>query len=75
MLYFFRKNKPILPKSIINCDINRYVRCLPFNKSRSSGLSAEAGAGIMAIFLALLCWGYGSIFVAKADLPKVFLKH
>lgn len=29
--------------------------------------------GMILIFLAMLSWGYGSLFVAKADLPKNYL--
>lgn len=31
---------------------------------------AEQWKGILVIFLCMLAWGYGSIFVSKADLPK-----
>lgn len=28
--------------------------------------------GILMIFICMLCWGYGSLYVAKSDLPKNF---
>jgi drug/metabolite transporter (DMT)-like permease len=68
MLYFLEK-KPILPKSIIGVIVGMIGIYLLINQD-SLDLSAEKTQGIIAIFIALLCWGYGSIFVTKADLPK-----
>jgi len=68
MLYLLEK-KPILPKSIIGVILGMIGIYLLINQE-SIGLSTEKLLGIGAIFIALMCWGYGSIFVTKADLPK-----
>lgn len=68
MLYFLEQ-KPILPKSIIGVILGMIGIYLLVNQS-SIALSTEKLMGIGAIFIALFCWGYGSIFVSKADLPK-----
>jgi len=68
MLYFLEQ-KPILPKSIIGVILGMTGIYLLVNQS-SIALSTEKLLGIAAIFLALFCWGYGSIFASKADLPK-----
>jgi len=68
MLYFLEK-KPILPKSLIGV----FFGVLGIYLLVSQGdLNAGSGKwyGIGAVFIALLCWGYGSIFVSKADFPK-----
>jgi len=68
MLYFLEQ-KPILPKSIIGVVLGMIGIYLLINQE-SLILSSQIILGIGAIFIALLCWGYGSIFVTKADLPK-----
>ena len=68
MLYFLEK-KPILPKSIIGVILGLIGVYLLVNQS-SIGLSGNKILGIGAVFIALICWGYGSIFVSKADLPS-----
>lgn len=68
MLYFLEK-KPIFPKSIIGVILGIIGIYLLVNQD-ISGMSSDKIKGILAIFIALLCWGYGSIFVAKADMPK-----
>ena len=68
MLYFLEQ-KPILPKSIIGVILGMIGIYLLVNQE-SLTLSNQVVLGILAIFVALLCWGYGSIFVAKADLPE-----
>lgn len=68
MLYFLEQ-KPILPKSILGVILGIIGIYLLVNQN-SLGLSPDKINGIIAIFIALLCWGYGSIFVSKADLPK-----
>lgn len=68
MLYFMEK-RPILPKSIVGVALGLLGVYLLVDQDIIS-LSWEVISGIGAIFIALLCWGYGSIFVSKADLPK-----
>ncbi len=68
MLYFL-EHRPILPKSIVGVFLGMLGIYLLVNQ-KSIGLSTEIFMGIGAIFIALLCWGYGSIYVSKADLPK-----
>lgn len=68
MLYFL-EHKPILPKSIIGVMLGMVGIYLLINQE-SIGLTTDKLLGIGAVFIALLCWGYGSIFVSKADLPK-----
>jgi drug/metabolite transporter (DMT)-like permease len=68
MLYFLEK-KPILPKSIVGVILGMLGIYLLVNQD-SMDLNKDKILGIGAIFIALLCWGYGSIFVSKADLPK-----
>lgn len=69
VMLFFLERKPILPKSIIGVVLGMVGIYLLVNQT-SIALSTEKIMGICAIFTALLCWGYGSIFVSKADLPK-----
>ncbi len=68
MLYFLER-KPILPKSIIGVVMGVIGIYLLVNQG-DIALSTDKTLGIGAIFIALLCWGYGSIFVSKADLPN-----
>ena len=68
MLYFLER-KPILPKSIIGVVLGMIGIYLLINQE-SLVLSTQIIMGIGAIFIALFCWGYGSIYVSKADLPK-----
>lgn len=68
MLYFLEQ-RPILPKSIVGVILGMVGIYLLVNQE-TIGLTTDKIQGIGAIFIALLCWGYGSIFVSKADLPK-----
>jgi len=68
MLYFLER-KPILRKSIIGIVLGIVGIYLLVDQD-SVGMSIEVISGIGAIFIALLCWGYGSIFVSKAELPN-----
>ena len=68
MLYFL-EHKPILPKSIIGVILGIVGIYLLVNQEEM-GMDQNKVLGMLAILLALLCWGYGSIYVAKADLPK-----
>lgn len=68
MLYFLEK-KPILPKSIIGVMLGMIGIYLLVNQGDTM-MSTNKIKGIIAIFIALFCWGYGSIFVSKADLPE-----
>ncbi len=68
MLYFLEK-KPIYIKTIIGIVLGMLGVFLLVNQD-SIGMSADKWKGIGGVVVALICWGYGSIFVAKADLPK-----
>ena len=68
MLYFLEK-KPIYIKSVIGIIMGMIGIYLLVSQG---DINAGPGKwwGIGAVFVALICWGYGSIFVSKADLPK-----
>ncbi|MEM9548762.1 MAG: EamA family transporter [Bacteroidota bacterium] len=68
MLYFL-EGKPIRTKSIIGVNLG-IIGIYLLVGQESIEPSLEIISGIGAIFIALLCWGYGSIFVSKANLPK-----
>lgn len=68
MLYFLEK-KPIYLKSMIGVALGILGIYLLVSQG---DVNAGPGKwwGIGAVFVALICWGYGSIFVSKADFPK-----
>jgi len=68
MLYFLEA-KPFSPKSIIGVILGMIGIYLLVNQSDII-LGPEKWWGVGAIFVALLCWAYASIYVSKADLPK-----
>ncbi len=68
MLYFLEK-KRILPRSIIGVILGMLGIFLLVNQGEVT-LGNEKWLGIGAVFVALICWGYGSIFVSKVDLPQ-----
>lgn len=73
MLYFL-ESKPISAKSIIGVLLGIIGIYLLVSQEGING-GEDKWYGIGAVFVALACWGYGSIFVSKAELPKnSFLK-
>ena len=68
MLYFLER-KPIQLKSMIGVALGILGIYLLVSQGE---VNAGPGKwwGIGAVFVALICWGYGSIFVSKSDLPK-----
>jgi len=68
MLYFLESRR-IHGKSVIGVILG-FIGIYLLMDQDSMELSFEVLSGIGAIFIALLCWGYGSIFVSKAELPK-----
>ena len=68
MLYFLER-KPIQLKSMIGVALGILGIYLLVSQGE---VNAGPGKwwGIGAVFIALICWGYGSIFVSKSDLPK-----
>jgi len=65
------QRKPIKPKSIIGITLGIVGMYLLISQQE---LRIQEGStlGIILIFSCILCWSFGSIFVAKADLPKNF---
>jgi len=68
MLYFMEQ-KPILLKSVMGVVLG-FLGIYFLVEQDSFELTQYKLLGMGAVFVALLCWGYGSIFVSKADLPK-----
>jgi len=67
MLWIF-KGQRIVRKSYIGVVLGFIgIFLLMYDQGMEATISWK---GIGLVFLALLCWGYGSIFVASADLPK-----
>lgn len=68
MLYFL-EGKPIQAKSMIGVTLGILGIYLLVSQGEVNA-GPHKWWGIGAVFIALICWGYGSIFVSKADLPK-----
>lgn len=68
-MLFFLEKKPLLPKSLFGAVLGMLGIYLLMNQDVIS-MSPEKLWGIGAVFIALIAWGYGSIFVSKADLPE-----
>jgi len=68
MLYFI-EGRPILLKSVVGVILGVAGIYLLVSEG-SIEHNTEKWQGIAAVFVALLCWGYGSIFVSKADFPS-----
>lgn len=68
MLYFI-DSKPILPKSVVGVLLGMIGIYLLISQTEVNA-GPDKWWGIGAVFIALLCWGYGSIFVSKADFPQ-----
>ncbi|MGH1336199.1 MAG: EamA family transporter [Aureispira sp.] len=68
MLFFIEK-KPLLPKSLLGAALGMLGIYLLMNQDTIS-LSTEKLWGVGAVVISLVSWGYGSIFVSKADLPE-----
>jgi len=68
MLYFIDQ-KPILLKSLLGVLLGMIGIYLLVSQGEVNA-GPDKWWGIGAVFVALLCWGYGSIFVTKADFPK-----
>lgn len=68
MLYFL-DGKPIQLKSMIGVVLGILGIYLLVSQGEVNA-GPDKWWGIGAVFIALICWGYGSIFVSKADLPK-----
>lgn len=70
MMRFF-EGKKILPMSMIGVLLG--VIGIYLLVSQKELISQEGNAfGMIMIFVCMLSWGYGSLFVAKADLPSNF---
>jgi drug/metabolite transporter (DMT)-like permease len=67
----FLEGKKILPMSIVGIILGIVGIFLLVNQN---GLIAKEGMtlGMIMIFVCMLSWGYGSLFVTKADLPSNF---
>jgi len=68
MLYVLEK-KPIYLKSMIGVALGILGIYLLVSQGEVNA-GPNKWWGIGAVFVALFCWGYGSIFVSKADFPK-----
>lgn len=68
MLYFLEK-KTIHLKSMIGVGLGILGIYLLVSQGEVNA-GPDKWWGIGAVFIALICWGYGSIFVSKADFPK-----
>ncbi len=73
MLYFL-EGKSLQIKSLMGVALGILGIYLLVNQGEVNS-GPDKWWGIGAIFIALICWAYGSIFVSKADFPKnSFLK-
>jgi len=71
VLLFMRifEGKKIKPMSMVGVVLGIIGIYLLVSQNEISG-GENSALGIGLIFLALCCWAYGSLFVAKADLPS-----
>ena len=67
MMWLFQ-GKKIKPMSMVGVALGVFGMYLLINQN-AVVQQENASAGILMIFSALLAWGYGSLFVGKADLP------
>jgi len=73
MLYFL-EGKPLQIKSLLGVALGILGIYLLVSQGEVN-TGPDKWWGIGAVFVALVCWAYGSIFVSKADFPKnSFLK-
>ena len=69
IMLYFTDNKPILFKSLMGVLLGMVGIYLLVSQGEVNA-GPDKWWGIGAVFVALICWGYGSIFVTKADFPK-----
>ncbi|HAI57982.1 MAG TPA: EamA family transporter [Saprospirales bacterium] len=65
------EGKKIRPKSIVGLILGT-IGIYILVSQKSLLIQENAISGMVMIFACMLSWGYGSLFVAKADLPKNF---
>lgn len=68
MMYFLEK-KPIFFKSFVGVALGMIGIYLLVSQGEVNA-GPNKWVGIGAVFIALISWGYGSIFVSKADFPS-----
>jgi drug/metabolite transporter (DMT)-like permease len=68
LMMWLIQGKKIQPMSLVGVALGVFGMYLLINQNAVMQ-QENATAGILMIFSALLAWGYGSLFVGKADLP------
>lgn len=71
IMLWFMDRKPILPRSWVGVALGMIGMYLLISQNQIIS-SPNQWIGLLCIFGCLLSWGFGSIFVSKADLPRSF---